>query len=239
MCLFLIFLYIRRCINTMYEYKHKLINNHYIVTIGDKNYLIDTGCPKSFSLTNQKDIVTIDGKEYELAPNKLTPYQTTQTLELIGAGVSGIDGFIGMDIINQTSLTIYKDGRIVFGVVDLNEEGMPLHTSQGYIYIDTSIGKYAIDTGAMYGYGAKWLFRDIKPYTRCRDYNPGLGVLVSDLYRLLIGVNNQIKKVDMCDNFTVQQTYLPMINCDVIGSITTLFDEVCVIDMKNKVLKLK
>ena len=217
-------------------YKYELLNGHYIIDIENKKYLLDTGCQESFCFKNNPSEVVIDNVKYTLSPNKLNPTQMKYTHMLVD---TKFDGFIGMDIIKQTSLTIYKNGFIDFKAVDSEGMRLPLHTSLGYLFIDTSLGKYAIDTGAMFAYGTKELFSCVKPYTKCRDYNPSLGVLESDLYRLIIGVNNSATFINICNNAKVQNTYLAMIQCDAIGNLTTFFDDICVLDVNKMELILK
>ena len=49
----------------MYEYQ--LMNNHYIVTIGENKFLIDTGAP-SFRINDEVREVVIDGHSHSLRP---------------------------------------------------------------------------------------------------------------------------------------------------------------------------
>ena len=94
--------------NLMYNYT--LSNNHYIINIEGNNYLLDTGSPVSFSLKQGLNSVVINQRRCSL-PYNVMNLDIEATRELVGMD---IDGFIGMDIIRQTSLTIYKDGRIEF-----------------------------------------------------------------------------------------------------------------------------
>ena len=75
-------------INKMYNYH--INNNHIIVEIDDKNYLIDTGSPVSFWINNPINGIAINNVKYPLNPK---PYNLdiNETMKCIGEEV---DGFI-------------------------------------------------------------------------------------------------------------------------------------------------
>lgn len=218
-------------------YRFELINNHYIINIDNKKYLLDTGSPNSFWVKEPIREITIDGINYPLS-NRPSNLDIKETEECVGLLV---DGFIGMDIIRQTSLTIYKNGYIDFRSIDIDGNEIELNT---YGLLTFRVGSnlmdgyYIIDTGAKYGYGVKGLFYGLIPYDHVNDYNPILKHLDSDIYHLDVVVGNEIRVVDVCDNYKVSLTLKNMMVM-MIGNITSLFDEVCVIDMKRKVLVLK
>lgn len=87
-------------------YSYELINNHYVVEIDDQKFLIDTGSPFSFWVSRPIKEITIDGNKYPLQ-NRPLNFNIDETNNLVGVIV---DGFIGMDIISKTSLTIYFGG---------------------------------------------------------------------------------------------------------------------------------
>ena len=91
-------------------YYYKLINNHYIVDIDGQHFLIDTGCQFSFWVSTPMNEITINGDKYPLQ-NKPTNFDVNESNNLVGVQA---DGFIGMDIISKTSLTIFG-GCIDFG----------------------------------------------------------------------------------------------------------------------------
>ncbi len=218
-------------------YKYELINGHYLVTIGDKRFLIDTGNDESFSLDDKLNKIIINGNEYRLKPNRLDPIKIAKSYALV---TTTFDGFIGMDIIKETSLTIYKNGELDFAPHEIEDSvHVPLVKSYRFIYfIDNNI-KYVIDTGASYAYGVKSLFETLTPISEVFDYNPGLGELNSTVYKASININHKVREFDLCDNSLVQGTYLLLTQADIICNITHLFDEVCVIDMNKMELILK
>ena len=215
----------------MYEYE--LINNHYVVHIDGLKYLIDTGSPNSFWVSRAIRKVTIDGVDYHLN-EKPANLKVKEAYDTIGTCV---DGFIGMDIISKTSLTIYKNGRLEFKALDINGDKMDMTTSWPLI-VKPGAGTMIIDTGAKYAYGASELFTNEVPYAHVIDYNPDMGVLISDTYHLEIAIGGKSRNIDVCNNVRVAQLLRNM-GASIIGSITSLYDEACVLDTKKGKLILK
>ena len=224
-------------------YKYKLSNNHYIIDIEGRNYLLDTGSPKSFTLKHDLTSVVIDGRRFPLYPKPLG-LSVPLTTSLVGMEV---DGFIGMDIVRETSLTIYKDGRIDFSVN--NEEGTKLDLLKGTVFgglrvkmsCNGVVNSYFIDTGARYGYGDKYIFdnnKTVKPCGHVYDYNPRIGSFDSDIYRFKVDFGPIQKEIELGDSEPVRDD-LHMMKSSIVGNITPLFDEVCVIDTQNDVLTIR
>ena len=216
---------------------YKLVNNHYIVQIDGKNYLIDTGSPVSFWTSKPINEVVIGDHAYNL---KHPPYRfnSEETNALVGVEV---DGFIGMDVISQTGLTIYKDGEIMFRVMGREGNQIPMTKNWPLVVSCGSNmmnGKFIIDTGAKYGYGVSGLFYNKESYAHVYDYNPSLGHLDSDIYHLDIVIGGQNKTIDVCNNRIVGSTLMNM-GAIMIGSISSLFEETCVIDTITGKLILK
>lgn len=223
--------------NTMYNYT--LSNNHYIINIEGNNYLLDTGSPVSFSLKPGLNSVVINQRRYSL-PYNVMNLDIEATRELVGMDV---DGFIGMDIIRQTSLTIYKDGRIEFRA--LPEQGNRLEMladSYGLIKLKVSsndyVSAYLVDTGARYAYGREYLFGGKQPFDHIKDYNPRLGHFESDIYHIPVDFGPIQKTLDIADSVEVRGD-LRATGSLIVGNITDLFNEVCVINMQNRVVTLK
>jgi predicted aspartyl protease len=218
-------------------YKYELINNHYIVNINDKKYLIDTGCPFSFWIGEQNKEIEIDGIKYSLV-NTPTNFNIEKSFKLVG---TELDGFIGMDIISKTSLTIYKNNNLEFNSNDVNGREIKM-TKSWPLMIDIGtnllVGKFIIDTGARYGYGISSVFYNKTPFSKVTDYNPSLGELESDIYHLDVVIGGIKRTIDVCNNDVVGK-FLIRNNTIMIGSISSLFDEVCVIDTKEGRLILK
>ena len=214
-------------------YNYELKDNHYVVIIDNKKYLLDTGSPTSFWIKNPIREIRINGVTYPLQtrPNNVD-YRAI--CDFVG---EDIDGFIGLDIIKQTSLTIYKDNRIDFRSSDINGHIVELDTF-GFLSFKAGsnkmVGKYIIDTGAKYGYGVKGLFYDLTPIKEVNDYSPMFKYFSSNLYNVEVVIKGIKKKVEICNSPLVNQ-----MNAFIIANITSLFDEICVLDIKRKVMVLK
>lgn len=218
-------------------YNYEISNNHIIVNIQNQKFLLDTGSPVSFSFKPPISLLNIDGTHHSLIPYGIP--NAHKVFALIGKEV---DGFIGLDIISKTSLTIYKDGRIDFKATSITGHSCALDTNFP-LRIPTKCGNYegyyVIDTGAMVGYGLPHLFNGLTPYVQnVYDYNPGLGDLYNDLYHLDVEINGNKKTIDAFHNKQVER-HLYGTNSLMIGPIHPFFDEVCVIDMDNRVLITK
>ena len=213
-------------------FNYHILNNHIIIDIDDKKFLLDTGSPKSFWTYEPINKIEINNRGFVLFP-KPSNLSLNQVEKLVGIRV---DGFIGLDIIAQTSLTIYKNGEIKFGVDNINGTTTKLFTNN-YLSIQVGsnliVGKLLLDTGAKYGYGIKSLFYNQKSFARVSDYNPQLGQLESDIYHLDVIIGGVNKTIDVCDNDKVSFNYLKQTNSIMVANITSLFDEACVIDIKN------
>lgn len=216
---------------------YKLINNHYIIEVEGKNYLLDTGSPDSFWTMEPIKEVVLDDQKCALKnpPSFFNPYETNK---LVGVKV---DGFIGMDFVSKTGLTIYQNGEMKFSLDDIEGRVMPMSKNWPLV---TSIGsnmmngQFVIDTGAMYGYGVSGLFYGKTPYNHVYDYNPGLGHLDSDIYHLDVVIGGQRKVIDVCNNERVALT-LKRMGAIMIASVSSLFEEACVLDTKKGRLILK
>ena len=218
-------------------YTYELKNNHYVVNINNNKYLIDTGCPISFWISKPIRELIIDGHSYYLQDRPIG-FDVDATDELVGEKV---DGFIGMDIISLTGLTIYRSGDIDFKVNNINGKEIPMSTRFPLVVnvgCNLMTGRFIIDTGAKYGYGVTSLFHNQTPTSYVKDYNPSLGQLESELFHLNIVLGGLDKTIDVCNNATVSTT-LKRMGAILIGSVSTLYNEVCVLDVKKGRLILK
>ena len=226
-------------------YSYELVNNHYIVNIDGKKFLIDTGSPFSFWVSSPIKEITIYGNKYPFQ-NRPLNFDVDETNNLVGVIV---DGFIGMDIISKTSLTIYSggpSGSLEFGALpDWILNGMkeksirfaevPMTTRWPLmVQVGSNLmtGKFVIDTGAKYGYGVCGLFYKQTAFDYVSDYNPSLGHLDSDIFHLEIVIGGQKKIIDVCSNSTVASTLIHM-GALMIGSVSSLYNEVCSLDTKK------
>ena len=226
-------------------YNYNLYNNHIVTTIDNKNYLIDSGSFNSFWTYSPIKEVIINDKPYQLS-NKPKLLDLEEMERLVGAK---IDGFIGMDILSKTSLTIRKhtqtSGELFFSAEEGRGDGVPIvkHCVPLIeVQCNNFNGRIAIDTGARYAYILnKELVGGWKPSSGIEDYNPLLGRLSSGMYRLNVGIGNKSRELDVCFNRKVYRAFgsgkgenEPIL----ITGIMSLFDNVCVIDLQKRTLIL-
>jgi len=169
--------------------KFKLINNLIIVSIEYKNYLLDTGSNRSFSLLDSDIELVINDEKYHLERN-IASHIVKDTLSKLVPG-EFIDGLIGTDIISKTNLTIdYLNNEIYFGLVkcsyDIEQHHIPFEVSMGYLftyfYMKSYRLKMLIDSGAGIGY-VKSKYLDLsKPICELNDYSPEVGEIKGNTY---------------------------------------------------------
>ena len=219
-------------------YKYDLLNNHYVVDIDGCKYIIDTGNPNSFSINNNKKVITIDRINYPLS-NKPECVDVQPTFALIGCEV---DGFIGLDIIRYTGLTIYKNNQLDFHTQEVEGDIIPMSVYNS-IFVSGSCngktGNIIIDTGAKYGYGIPELFNGQESLGLVHDYNPILKDLYGSYYKLEFKIGNTYGCIDICDNRKVYDYVLGPSHTIAVINITDLFHEVCVFDFRRKRLILR
>ena len=227
------------------KYNYELLNNHYVVTIDERKYLIDTGNPYSFRIDPLLTEVVINGKGYPLsAENRLgTPYKYRKTCELIGC--DKLDGFIGTDIIEKTGLTIYKNGELEFAIREVDggvrTELVPCYGPYYYVEAKSNgvYGLMLIDLGATVGYGIPRVFAGEKPYCDdVYDYSPEGGEMHSPMYYQEVEIAGRLRTIDM--GYNDYPMGKPLCNqIPFVGSVTNFFDEVCVFDTIRRQLILK
>lgn len=213
------------------KYPYEFLQNHYIVHIDGGRFLIDTGCPFSFYVGSSRETIVIDGIPHRLRP---TPpeFDLRDAFDCIGGSV---DGFIGLDIVSKTALTIHDDFTICFHPCDIDGEEIPLHNIGGALATEIKFngrkGTFILDTGAKIAYGEASLFVGASPIeTGYPDYNPILKKLHSDLFRLPFDLGHRTALVEVGDNERVRGM---LGNVMLIGSIFPFYSRSCLIDPKN------
>jgi len=161
-------------------------NKHIVAEIDGKFYVLDTGLPFSFSYTGDKSI-RIEGKEHSLSPAGVFPKSMADSL----TGMD-ISGFIGMNIISDTGLSIdFEQERLEFKVSE--EIGttfdLPFSLWNGryietkVISIGTKLASVIIDTGACISYLSERYISGLKMTEETyRDENPQCGVIEGNFF---------------------------------------------------------
>lgn len=213
-------------------YKYRLLNNHYVVEIDNRHYIIDTGCPFSFTFRNDLNMVKINNHFYPLNPSGYT-FNIKKTHNLVGFP---IDGLLGSDVFGESGLTFYKEkeaeGKVDFASHDINGVMCPIVGMMHAPIININgRNKFVVDTGARYAYGSGNAIAGLKPYGEVDDYNPSLGDLHSPIYHSEIMVNEKRCPIDVCYNSKVASNTPGVF---IIGNITTLFEKECCINYREK-----
>ena len=217
---------------------YQLLNNHYIVTIDKKKYLIDTGRPDSFVFDNAPSSVIINDQSYDLGPNTMDQEATEATMKLVG---EKIDGFISARIIAQTGLTIYKNGELFFENRPIDGRVIPFDSTIEVVSNGIR-GRFYIDTGAKYGYMDERLIPSTPAVElNAYDFNPHprLRHMHTNMYEVPIEIDGRKTTIVAGYNKGTINFPIGMRGIILIGNITTLFDEACVVDLRNGRLILK
>ena len=224
-------------LSNMYHYE--IINNHIVVNIDGQKYLIDTGSPISFHINPSIRSLTIDGISYPLQA-KPAMFNVPLAFECIG---NEIDGFIGLDIITKTSLSLLSNQVMEFKAV--NEEGIriPLLDTYPFLTLKVStenyVGRMIIDTGAKFAYGIDALFINKQPLKEVNDYNPTLGSLKSNLYKINLTLfGKEPFEVNVAQNDRVS-SLLSNMHSLLISNLLPFYKEFCIIDMNKKEVIIK
>ncbi len=221
-------------------FNYELKNNHYIINIDGKKYLLDTGTPSSFWITPNSSVININNKMYRLSP-KPSILDVRLTEELVG---THLDGFIGLDIVLENSITIYKNGFIDFNEHEVSGgTKLPMFINPYFLKVGVNVrglsGEMIIDTGAMVGYAVDELFENLIPSSRIGDYNPSLGKLNSDLYNMNLTFTPYFYgSTNICKNHNVDRV-LRRYGAILIANISSFFNEVCVIDINDSSITFK
>ncbi|MBO4667671.1 MAG: hypothetical protein J5666_06085 [Bacilli bacterium] len=221
-------------------YHYELVNNHYIVEINGRKYLLDTGC--GGSLIRRGEPIVINGKAY--GQNRLPEQVASEMSKFIGVD---IDGLIGSEVVLNNGLTIYKNGNLEFATLENGGDNIvPLINRGGRLSIEGTVsptikGQILIDTGAKYGYGDfRSAFTRENMCEHIHDFNPNprLGYFDSYAYAVKVIINNHEYNLKLGDSDKVNM-YCLSYGYKAVINITDLFNEYCVFDINNHRLVLK
>lgn len=213
-------------------YNYKLLNNHYIVEIDNKHYILDTGYPYSITFRSDLNMVKVNGIYHALSAPGYR-FDIKKTHKLVGYPV---DGLLGLDVFGETGFTIYKDseegGHIDFASNDIRGITCPMVGFNIAPIINVNESKlFLVDTGARYAYGNRSVFVGLTPYSEVDDYNPTLGDLHSSIYHTEITIKNKRCQIDVCNNVQVASM---ISNIYMVGNITTLFEKECCVNYRDR-----
>ncbi len=169
--------------------KFDYVNNHIIVKFDNYNLIVDTGSPLSFSLNPDLKGIRINECDYHLSRNSYN-VDKGSVEKLVGTNV---DGFLGMDILSKTNMTIsFVDNMISFEAVRgeilcflenkmfVCTKDLTINDNYGFLVV--------IDSGAKINYvSEKYVRQSDKQTDGFEDWNPSVGNLSGDLFDICIG----------------------------------------------------
>lgn len=172
-----------------------LINNHILITIetnvGNKVCVFDTGSPLTLFFDDNVREYSIDGKTYSACQSQMAAMLTQfkpRIEEMIGVA---IDGFIGTDIIMNSSIVINFPNKKLEISSDniLLENGVRMDNIHGLPIFDISINgrvlRAAFDSGAMYSFVASHFVEElglVSLNNTIMDFNPMFGEFEISLF---------------------------------------------------------
>ena len=165
-------------------------NGYVIAKIEGNLFVVDTGSPLSFNYVGL-DRLTVDGRSYAINAPSFCPKEKADS-------ITGVDlaGFIGMDILKETNLTIdYENGELLFGIKESVTPGpdfyfIPFDYLLGsYIVTDNilmnmePIGKALIDTGAPTSFVSERIARTLEKTGEHYEQDSGMFGVLTGEYR--------------------------------------------------------
>ena len=181
--------------------RFQLLDSLIVVTIENKNYIVDTASPISFALDANVDLY-INDENYKLKTNMYSSMMKSAINKLI-PGVY-IDAIIGNDLLSKTSLTVdYLNSELWFDIVeckyDIEQTLIPIEFRGTYIYTNFYLNSkklnVILDTGAKMTYiNQKYL--DLKNgYGEYADYSPNFGELKGKYYSFRDAYHDELMQV--------------------------------------------
>jgi hypothetical protein len=224
-----------------------LCNNHPVVNLGGGNFIVDTGSPCSFHYDGPLAL-EIGGQGFLLGSRGICDKEMADALT-----GTDIAGFIGMEILQKTGLTIdLERGTLDFACVPDEDasavyaelaidlfEGVYVVTDD--LYLSRRLNQVIVDTGARIPYITERLAGRLEetgePY---EDDSPQFGPLWGDLLRgnLMFGAAD--RDVVRSVKFGLMPEMLDLSGLfDGIVGIKELTDKRLVFDFERKVLRVK
>ena len=165
-------------------------NGYVIAKIEGNLFVVDTGAPMSFNYIGLNQL-NIDGRNYAISAPSFCPKEKADSI----TGVN-LAGFIGMDILKETNLTIdYENKELLFGIKENVKPGpdfyfIPFDYLLGlYIVTDNilmnmdPIGKALIDTGAPTSFVSERIARTLEKTGEHYEQDSGMFGVLTGEYR--------------------------------------------------------
>ena len=132
-------------------------NGHFIVTVDDKNFILDTGSPVSYSFTEKPTFVLFGDKHLTFLPFPLKGV-AKEIEKLVNMPVDGIIGLSTMKELKRMEISKEK-GYVKFGGEDASDSSscsIPFEENKGVLTIGLKVNgkdtRVILDTGARIDY---------------------------------------------------------------------------------------
>lgn len=222
-------------------------NRHPVVRFPEGDYLVDTGSPLSFNYLGIPGI-EIDGREYTFGQIRACPKETADALT-----GGNIVGFIGMDILQQTGLTIdFENQSLFFSCGTVADDP----TDSASFSFDCFMGTYIvtsdlilgsrlknaiIDTGAPVSYISSRLTNLCEPTGEAyEDFSPEYGTLRGEYLSGLLEINTENGRRSRSVRLGRMPQLLDMFGMfDAILGITDLTDKQIVFDFRKRMIRIE
>lgn len=218
-------------------------NGHFIVTIDDKNYILDTGSPVSYSFADKTSFVLFGDKHLTFLPFPLKGVKE-EIKGLVNMPVSGIVGLDTMKELKRMEIS-KEDGYVKFGGEDIPDStaySIPFEENNGVLTIGIKVNgkdtRVILDTGARIDYMDPSLLDTSNSIGHESDYNPILGHFEVDGNKTTYGIGDKefetitYGATDMLKNYVLSMGIRGV--SGVVG-LNALFEKMkaCSVDFEN------
>jgi hypothetical protein len=176
-------------------------DGHLFVTIGDHDWLLDTGAPTSFGNILSQAV----GNRLFRFPESYMGLTATKLAEFVGHPTAGV---MGADVLNNFDILIDVPNRQVsFAEAQLELDGVAINTDEfmGLPIIQANINGIArrmfFDTGARISYFQDDSLAGFPPAGSVTDFYPGVGQFQTDTHEVQVTLG--------CISFTLRCGSLP------------------------------
>lgn len=222
-------------------------NKHPVVHFPKGDFIVDTGSPVSFNYLDIPEI-EIDGRKYPFSQIVACPKETADALT--GGDIAG---FIGIDILKKTGLTIDYENKTLDFSCDTDENDSENAASLSFDYFmgtymvtsDVAAGRRLknaiIDTGAPVSYISARLTNLFEPTGESyEDFSPEYGVLRGEYRKGTLELNTGSGKRTRSVMLGMMPQLIDMFGVfDAILGISTLTDKRIMFDFNNRTIRVE
>lgn len=163
-------------------------NGHFIVTVDNKNFILDTGSPVSYSFTDKPTFVLFGDKHLTFLPFPIKG-AAKEIEDLVHMPIGGIIGLSTMKELKRMEIS-KEEGYVKFGREASSDDSfysIPFEENMGVLTIGLKVNgkdtRVILDTGARIDYMDPSLLDTSNIISHESDYNPILGHFEVDGYK--------------------------------------------------------